>query len=210
MLLISPSTCCHHLSYAHFFISYSNFLFALLFQQGTNHGFAFDTVNHQILLSTFQELGISGSVLSLFASYRKERTYRVIWRESVSELCSLTTRVSRFCSGSPRLFSLHQVTQLCYPLTRLFLLQLCRWHLFCLFPCPKPRWQLWISACLADISEWMSADHLKLNLDQTKLLFLPGKASPIHDLSINIENSMSPARITRNLGVTLDDKLSLT
>ncbi len=50
-----------------------------------------------------------------------------------------------------------------------------------------------ISTCLADISQWMSAHHLKLSLDKTELLFLPGKASPIHDLYINIENMVSLA-----------------
>ena len=38
---------------------------------------AFDTVNHQILLRTLQELGVSGSALSLLTSYLKDRTYRV-------------------------------------------------------------------------------------------------------------------------------------
>ena len=31
---------------------------------------------------------------------------------------------------------------------------------------------------------------MKLYLDKTELLFIPGKASPIHCLSINIENSV--------------------
>ncbi|XP_044077145.1 uncharacterized protein LOC122887736, partial [Siniperca chuatsi] len=77
----------------------------------------------------------------------------------------------------------------------------------CLFPGLKPRWR--ISAYLADISQWMSAHHLKLNLNKTELLFFPGKASPIHDLSITNENSVvSSAQTARNLGVTLDDQLS--
>ena len=33
-----------------------------------------------------------------------------------------------------------------------------------------------IFECLADISAWMSAHHLKLNLNKTELLFHPGKA----------------------------------
>uniref|UniRef100_A0AAQ4PAI3 Reverse transcriptase domain-containing protein n=1 Tax=Gasterosteus aculeatus aculeatus TaxID=481459 RepID=A0AAQ4PAI3_GASAC len=35
-----------------------------------------------------------------------------------------------------------------------------------------------ISACLTDISQWMSAHHLKINPDKTKLLLFPGKDSP--------------------------------
>ena len=60
-----------------------------------------------------------------------------------------------------------------------------------------------ISACLADISAWMSAHHLKLG--KTELLFPPGKACPLQDLSITIDNStVSPSQSAKNLGVTLD------
>ncbi len=51
--------------------------------------------------------------------------------------------------------------------------------------------QVTISVYLNDISQWMSAHHLKFNPEKTELLLLPGKASPIHDLSINTENSSS-------------------
>ena len=49
------------------------------------------------------------------------------------------------------------------------------------------------------------------NLDKTELLFLPGKDSPIHDLTFNFDNSvLTPTETARNLGVTLDSQLSLT
>ncbi|KAJ8401317.1 hypothetical protein AAFF_G00385480, partial [Aldrovandia affinis] len=66
----------------------------------------------------------------------------------------------------------------------------------------------WISACLADISAWMSAHHLKLNLGKTELLFLPAKGSPMIDASITVEGSIvSPSQSARSLGVILDDQL---
>ncbi|CAL8327896.1 unnamed protein product [Boreogadus saida] len=44
----------------------------------------------------------------------------------------------------------------------------------------------------------MSTQGLKLNLDNTELLFNPGKASPIHDLSVNINcNSWMSSRRKR-------------
>ncbi|XP_058477750.1 uncharacterized protein LOC131448934, partial [Solea solea] len=68
-----------------------------------------------------------------------------------------------------------------------------------------------ISACLTDISQWMSDHHLKLNLDKTEFLFLPGKGSPTTDLTITLDNSVvTPSHTAKNLGVTLDDHLSLT
>ncbi|KAM9416124.1 uncharacterized protein ACWYII_024652 [Salvelinus alpinus] len=88
---------------------------------------AFDTVNHQILLSTLSELGISGAAHAWIASYLTGRSYQVVNR---------------------------------------------------------------ISACLADISVWMTDHHLKLNLGKTELLFLPGKDCPFHDLAITVDNSI--------------------
>ncbi|XP_056270598.1 ubiquitin carboxyl-terminal hydrolase 13 isoform X3 [Pseudoliparis swirei] len=68
-----------------------------------------------------------------------------------------------------------------------------------------------ISACLTDISQWMSAHHLKINPDKTELLFLPGKGSPTHDLTTTFNSSvLAPTPTARNLGVTLDSQLSLT
>ena len=58
----------------------------------------------------------------------------------------------------------------------------------------------------------MSAHHLKLNLDKRQvLLFFLGKACPLQDLSITIDNStMSPSQSAKNLGVTLDNTLSFS
>lgn len=65
--------------------------------------------------------------------------------------------------------------------------------------------------CLAEISQWMTARQLKLNLDETEQLSLPGTVYPIHDLSINIENTVvSLAWTVSNLGMTLNDQLSFT
>ncbi|KAM9499561.1 uncharacterized protein ACWYII_002425 [Salvelinus alpinus] len=68
-----------------------------------------------------------------------------------------------------------------------------------------------ISACLADISVWMTDHHLKLNLGKTELLFLPGKDCPFHDLAITVDNSIvSSSQSAKNLGVILDNTLSFS
>ena len=84
-------------------------------------------------------------------------------------------------------------------------------HLILSFPQSETQVVAQISACLTDISQWMSAHHLKINLDKNELLLLPGKNSPTHDLTINFDNSvLTPTQTARNLGVTLDSQLSLT
>ena len=50
-----------------------------------------------------------------------------------------------------------------------------------------------------DISQWMSAHHLKLNLNETELLIIPVKDSPIYYLSINIGTSVVSQRRQRIL-----------
>ncbi|KAI4901607.1 hypothetical protein NFI96_027816, partial [Prochilodus magdalenae] len=58
-----------------------------------------------------------------------------------------------------------------------------------------------ISACLTDISSWMTAHHLKLNPSKTELLFIPSTTGPHRDLAISLGNS---------LGVILDGQLSFS
>ncbi|XP_036390590.1 uncharacterized protein LOC118781699, partial [Megalops cyprinoides] len=106
---------------------------------------AFDTVNHQTLLSKLSEMGISGTALSWFTSYLTGRSSQVNER---------------------------------------------------------------ISACLADISKWMTSHHLKLNLSKTELLFIPAGPSPLHDLSITVDGTTIPSsQSAKSLGVTLDSNL---
>ncbi|KAK3557720.1 hypothetical protein QTP86_000323 [Hemibagrus guttatus] len=68
-----------------------------------------------------------------------------------------------------------------------------------------------ISACLVDISSWMTAHQLKLNPSKTELLIIPGDPSPAQDLAISLNNSMiSPSATAHNLGVTMDNQISFS
>ncbi|KAL6469243.1 hypothetical protein MHYP_G00227670, partial [Metynnis hypsauchen] len=68
-----------------------------------------------------------------------------------------------------------------------------------------------ISACLSDISSWMSAHPLKLNPSKTELIFIPATTGPHHDLAISFKNSLIvPSVEARSLGVTLDGQLSFS
>ncbi|KAI4897823.1 hypothetical protein NFI96_007257 [Prochilodus magdalenae] len=68
-----------------------------------------------------------------------------------------------------------------------------------------------ISACLTDISSWMTAHHLKLNPSKTELLFIPSTTGPHCDLTISFGNSLiTPTEDARSLGVILDGQLSFS
>uniref|UniRef100_A0A673WK06 Reverse transcriptase domain-containing protein n=1 Tax=Salmo trutta TaxID=8032 RepID=A0A673WK06_SALTR len=174
---------------------------------------AFDTVNHQILLSTLSELGISGVAHAWIASYLTGRSYQVAWRESVSAPRTLTTGVPQGSVLGPLLFSLytkslgsvissHGLSYHCYADDT---------QLIFSFPPSDNQVANRISACLANISVWMTNHHLKLNLGKTELLFLPGKDCPFHDLAIMVENSIvSSSQSAKSLGVNLDNTLSFS
>ncbi|KAM9484068.1 uncharacterized protein ACWYII_046822 [Salvelinus alpinus] len=182
-------------------------------QLQTNLSAAFDTVNHQILLSTLSELGISGAAHAWIASYLTGRSYQVAWRESVSAPRALTTGVPQGSVLGPLLFSLytkslgsvissHGLSYHCYADDT---------QLIFSFPPSDNQVVNRISACLADISVWMTDHHLKLNLGKTELLFLPGKDCPFHDLAITVDNSIvSSSQSAKNLGVILDNTLSFS
>ncbi|KAI4900229.1 hypothetical protein NFI96_026022, partial [Prochilodus magdalenae] len=79
------------------------------------------------------------------------------------------------------------------------------------FPSSKTQVCNRISACLTDISSWMTAHHLKLNPSKTELLLIPSTTGPYHDLAISLGNSLiTPTEDARSLGVTLDGQLAFS
>ncbi len=66
---------------------------------------AFDTVNHQILLSTLSSLDITGIPLRWFESYLTGWSFRVAWGEEVPKAHQLVTGVPQGSVLGPLLFS---------------------------------------------------------------------------------------------------------
>ncbi|KAF5891033.1 reverse transcriptase family protein, partial [Clarias magur] len=164
---------------------------------------AFDTVNHKILLSILTSLGICGAAWQWFAPYIEDRSYEVTWRESTSAPCRLSTGVPQVSVLGPLLFSLYTRS-----LGKVILSHGFSYHCYAddtqlvfSFPPSDTRVSTRISACLADISSWMAAHQLKLNLSKTELLFIPGDSSPGQDLVISLDNNqITPSATARNLG----------
>ncbi len=66
---------------------------------------AFDTVKHQILLSTLLRKGISGTALQWFESYLSDRSFKVSWKGEVSKSQHLATGMPQGSVLGPFLFS---------------------------------------------------------------------------------------------------------
>ncbi len=67
---------------------------------------AFDTVNHQILLSTLSSLGVTGTPLRWFESYLAGRSFEVAWRGEVFTAHQLVKKTPQGSVLGPLLFSL--------------------------------------------------------------------------------------------------------
>ncbi len=123
----------------------------------------FDTVNHQILLSTLSSLDITGIPLHWFESYLTGRSFRVAWGGEVSKAHQLVTGVPQGSVLGPLLFSTYTTS-----LGPIIQAHGFSYHfyaddtqLYLSFQPDDPKVAARISGCLADISAL--EHHLQLN-----------------------------------------------
>ncbi len=184
----------------------------------------FDTVNHQILLSTLSSLDITGIPICWFESYLNGRSFKVAWGGEVSTEHQLVTGVSQGSVLGPLLFSTYTTSlgslrdrfldPLLFSTYTTSLGPIIQAHGFS-YHCYADNTQLYlsfqpddptvaarISGCLADISAWMKEHHLQLNLAKTELLVFPATPTLQHDFTIQLSYStFTPSSSVRNLGV---------
>ena len=174
---------------------------------------AFDTVDHQLLLSDFSDCGVEGTALSLLESYLENREQCVSIDESQSEPTSLQYGVPQGSVLGPVLFTV-------YTGTLAFLLNAhgVSYHFY------ADDTQVYIriediddakhriSLLLSDIKVWMARRKLKLNDGKTEIIVIKGNLKNVPVANFGVLNlgdtQLVPCESAKNLGVVLDSSLS--
>ena len=173
---------------------------------------AFDTVDHQLLLSDLSDCGVEGTAKSLLESYLNNREQSVAIGESRSEPMTLQYGVPQGSVLGPILFTV-------YTSTLVFLLEAhgVSYHFF------ADDTQLYVrvedideakhrlSSLLSDLKIWMTRRKLKLNDGKTEIIIIRGN---LRNISVADFGGMSfgdtqlvPCESAKNLGIVLDSSL---
>ncbi len=174
---------------------------------------AFNTVNHQILLSTLLAKGISGTALQWFESCLSGRSFKVSWRGEKSKSQHLTTGVPQGSVLGPLIFYVymallgsviqkHGFSYHCYTDDT----QLCL-----SFHPDDPTIAARISACLTAISCWMKTINFNSTLPRQNCLWFHQTYHLITISTYSLGTStITPSKTARNLGVMIDGQLTFS
>ena len=182
---------------------------------------AFDTVDHQVLVRRLEtSFGITGTALSWFSSYLSQRSQRICYEGCISKTFDLHHGVPQGSCLGPLLFTVYA--------SKLF--EVIKFHLpdahayaddtqlYLSFQADSEADQAEaVSAmerCIANISNWMKLDKLKLNSDKTEIILIGTKPqlSKIkfdHIKVGHVDLSVETAAV-RNLGAWFDRNLSMS
>ena len=177
---------------------------------------AFDTVDHQILLKRLSaRYGVTGKAHQWFSSYLENRKQSVIIDDEISNPTCLDWGVPQGSVVGPELFLVysapiediikkHGLSSVSYADdTQIYIV---------IKPSNRDSAISQVENCIKDIRIWMAANKLMLNDAKTELLHVSSRFSKnVPDIHINIgDTSISPSKTVRDLGVILDNNLTMT
>lgn len=175
---------------------------------------AFDTIDHNILLHRLErEVGIGGTALRWFKSYLSDRHQFVNVNDVSSTSSEVNYGVPQGSVLGPILFMLYML-----PLGNIIRNHDINFHCYAddtqLYLSIKPDQTDRIhrlSACVKDITSWMTANLLLLNSDKTEVMILgpQNQRDALSEQIVTLDNiNISSSSTVRNLGVIFDQDLS--
>ena len=170
---------------------------------------AFDTIDQNQLLGLLRdEYGITEKALSWFSTYLEDRTQRVQVETTTSDNVPLKCGVPQGSVLGPVIFTLYTA-----PIQRIIRKHGVKHHKYAddiqlyveydpAVPGAREEAIRRLEACIKEILIWMSIRMLKLNDDKTEMVIFCSK----HHLGQYV---IKPVSHVRNLGVQMDDHLSM-
>ena len=179
---------------------------------------AFDTVDHNILMSSLSMLGLEGTALEWFSSYLTRRYQRISVRGCQSEKFNVNCGVPQGSCLGPLLFTIY--TRSLFDIIKNHLPDV---HCYAddtqLYVSFSPKDELGqddaqaaMERCVEEIGRWMIRNRLVMNNDKTEFLLVGTKQQLI---KVNINHvkvgsaNIVPTSHAKNLGVWFDSNLSV-
>ena len=170
---------------------------------------AFDTVNHNILLSKLEHYGVRGCALQWFRSYLSDRKQYVSVNGSNSNLLQISCGVPQGSVLGPLLFLLY-INDLPNVSKKLkFYLFADDTNIYCESSDLSNLIKI-VNRELRSVKKWLDANKLSLNIDKTNyIIFHSSSVSIPSDAVIKIgKKHIKRVRFVKFLGLLLDEHLS--
>ena len=169
---------------------------------------AFDTLNHNILLRKLNYYGVTGTSLTLFESYLKNRKQYVELEGTNSDLLEIKTGVPQGSILGPLLFIIY-VNDISNASNLFkFILYADDTTLTTTLNLDIDNFDELINRELYKISDWLKVNELSLNVDKSKFMIFHHANKRFIKPKLKIDNvSVSQVNSFNFLGLTLDENL---
>ena len=168
---------------------------------------AFDTVDHFILLSKLEQIGIQGTTLKWFKSYLSGRQNFVRIGNKLSNANEMTMGVPQGAVLSPLLFNIY-VNDMVNATKILKFIQFADDTTVFLSGSNIHRIADIFNVELKLLETWLTSNKLSINISKTKYMIISHNNIPV-DISLEIRNNiLERVSTTKFLGLIIDEKLT--